>query len=106
MEVRVAPAPRWAEQREGRALEGSAAGHSQERQTKPRTPSWASAFFFFCLPSSTREMKLLGWATEAAETQLLRRSGVPCLGCPSHPDTHNGSWGAINQSSPECKHLR
>lgn len=91
MEIRVGPPPptpdpRWAKQREGRTRDlGSAAGHSQERQTEPWTPPWAPRpqhpLFFSCLPSPTREMKLLGWATEAAETRLLRGgSGVPCLG--------------------------
>lgn len=55
---------------------GSAAGHSEERQTEPRMPPWAPrlqcSLFLSCLPSPTRERKLLGWATAAAETRLLQ----------------------------------
>lgn len=109
MEVRVAPAPRWAEQSRGRGEPGRAVLlDTPRRGRQPRTDATLglSVLFLSSSPSPTREMKLLGWATEAAETQLLRRSGVPCLGRPSHPGTRNGAWRAIDQSSPECKHLR
>lgn len=84
MEIREALAPCWAEQRVGRTL-----GCGQCCWTLPEEADrasdaipgpGASAFFFSCLPSPTWEMKLLGWATEAVETRLLRGSGVPCLG--------------------------
>lgn len=43
-----------------------------------RSPS-LSVLFSSGLPSPNRETKLLGWATEAAETAITRAS-VPCLG--------------------------
>lgn len=73
-------------------------------------PRGLSVLFLSCLPSPTWEMKLSGWAMEAAETQLFQGSrgalsGKWWSGCPSHPGT-DGAWHAVDPSSPECKHLR
>lgn len=77
-------------------------------------PPWAPrpqrSHFLSCLPSPTWEMKLSGWAMEAAETRLFQGSrgalsGKWWSGCPSHPGT-DGAWHAVDPSSPECKHLR
>lgn len=87
MEIRVAPpSPPLTGQSRGRGEPGIRAvlldTPRRGRQSLGRHlgPRGLSILFFSCLPSPTREMKLLGWATEAAETRLLRGSGVPCLG--------------------------
>ena len=98
---------------------GGAAGYSQERQTEPRMPPWAlrpqRSHFLCCLPSPTWEMKLLGWATEAAETRLFQGSRVPCLGSggvvapptrapmePGMPSTHPRQNVSISAEPTPC----
>lgn len=83
MEVRVALPPAGQRGAEGGGPRRQCCwtlGVEADRASAATLGHEASVFFFSCLPSPSRETKLLGWATEAAETQLLRGSGVPCLG--------------------------
>lgn len=103
------------EQREGRALrpQGFGLGSFHFLPDTLRRGRWSprpQRSLFSCLPSPTREMKLLGWATEAAETRPLQGppgalSGQWWNSRPSHP-WHDGAWHLVDPSSPECKHLR
>lgn len=73
------------EQREGRALrpQGFGLGSFHVLPDTLRRGRWSprpQRSLFSCLPSPTREMKLLGWATEAAETRPLQGPPGACPG--------------------------